>query len=295
MLNYYLIVNPVSGYKKGHSIVEKIRGIFYESNIELDVAISTHKNHPFELANSTPLDNYDAICMAGGDGTFHEVINGILCREDGKRLPIGFIPAGTGNSLMHDLDALDPVEAVHKIIANKRGKLDIFKINANGQTIYGFNILGWGIPVSINILAEKMRWIGGQRYNIASIIEVLKNQTQFVKIEIDGAHLEGEYGFFLVCNTKYTGNGMKMVPNAEIDDGYLNILIAKKSSRLKLLSLFGKVFKGNHFDDPIIEHYRAKEFTLSSGTHDPLNIDGQNVGFSPVHAQILPEQMDIFI
>lgn len=295
MPKYYFIINPMSGHKKGHAILESAKKIFEKANVALDIDISTHKNHPYELAKKKNLDDIDAICIAGGDGTFHEVINGMLSRPDQKRLPLGFIPAGTGNSLMHDMDCLDPIQAVRNIIAHKMGKIDVFEINANGEKIYSFNILGWGIPVSINTLAEKMRWIGGQRYNIASIIEVIKNQTRQVKFVIDGKPIEGEYGFFLVCNTKYTGNGMKMAPDAEINDGYLDVLIAKKISRLKLLSLFAKVFSGKHIHDPAIEYYRAKEFSIITSRQDPLIIDGQNVGYTPVHAKLLSKQLEIFI
>jgi len=285
----------MSGHKKGHSILENIKGIFEKANVKLIVDITTHKNHPYELAMSKSLDGFDAICIVGGDGTFHEVINGMLRRPDNKRLPFGFIPAGTGNSLMHDLDCLDPVEAAHKILANRLGKIDVFEINANGEIIYSFNILGWGIPVAVNILAEKMRWIGGQRYNIASLIEVIKNQTKQVRFIIDGKNIEGQYGFFLACNTMYTGNGMKMAPDAKIDDGYLDILIAKKIGRLKLISLFAKVFKGNHISDPAIAYYRAKKFSIITSSHDQLIIDGQNIGYTPIQAKVLSEQLDIFI
>ena len=285
----------MSGHKKGHSILEKIKPVFERGNIELEIDISTHKNHPYELAKSKSLDGIEAICIAGGDGTFHEVINGLLNRSDKKRLPIGFIPAGTGNSMMHDLGCLDPIEAVHRIIANKLSKLDVFEIKANDELIYGFNILGWGIPVSINRLAEKMRWIGGQRYNIASIIEVIRNKTQHVEIKIDDTSFEGEIGFFLVCNTMYTGNGMKMAPDALFGDGYLDILVAKKVGKLKLLSLFAKVFTGKHIGDSAISYYRAKEFSIKTNTPGELNIDGQTIGSTPVHGKILSQQLEIFI
>jgi len=295
MVKYYLILNPMSGHKKGESILEKIKPVFEKGNIELVIDITTHKNHPYELAKTKPLEGIDAICIAGGDGTFHEVINGMQSRPDKIRLPLGFIPAGTGNSMMHDMDCLDPVEAVHRILANRIGKLDIFEIKANEAVIYGFNILGWGIPVSINRLSEKMRWLGSQRYNIASIVEVMKNKTQHVEIEIDDAKLEGEIGFFLVCNTMYTGNGMKIAPDASFDDGYLDILVAKKVGRLKLLSLFAKVFKGNHIGDPAIAYYRAKRFSIKTTSYGQLNIDGQNIGSTPVKGKVLSQQIDIFI
>ena len=94
-------------------------------------------------------------------------------------IPIGLITGGTGNAFMHDLNCLDPIEAVQRILTNQVRKIDIFKAETKERTFYGFNIIGWGMPTDINLLAEKMRWLGGQRYNIASILEVLKYKSYF--------------------------------------------------------------------------------------------------------------------
>ena len=294
MAHYFVIVNPASGYKKGLSILNRIRNEFENNGHIITIGISEYKNHPFELIHNAEIKNIDGICVIGGDGTMHEVINGMLKRTDNLKRPIGLIPAGTGNSLMHDLDCLDPVNATKRIIANQTRKLDIFEINANGIIMYGFNILGWGIPVDINTLAEKMRWLFGQRYNVASLIEVVKNRTRKVKIKVDDHIIEEDCGFFLACNTQYTGNGMRMAPMAILDDGLINILIAKKVSRFKLLALFTKVFKGKHVNDPVIEWHKARSFSIITETNQPLNIDGQAIGFTPVHAKILPDQIEIF-
>ena len=294
MPRYYLIVNPESGSKKGQQIFERIKVIFEAAKIDIEAGITQHKNHPYEMARTIELDGIDAICAIGGDGTFHEVINGMLDRDDGKRVAIGFIPGGTGNSLMHDFDCLDPMQAAHNIVANRKAKMDIMELNANGQRIYSFNIVGWGMPSSINLLAEKMRWVGGQRYNLASVYEVMRNPSIKVQFIIDGQKIEGAYSLFLASNTMFTGNGMKMMPQARIDDGYIDIILAKKTKRLKLLSLFARVFNGTHIGDPTLEIHRAKEFSILTANNDPLNIDGQNVGFSPLHGSVMENQIEIF-
>ena len=291
---YYLIVNPKSGYKKGLSILKQVEGEFKDTNIELSIKVSEYKNHPYDLAKSISFEGYDGLCVIGGDGTMHEVINGMMDRPDNRRLPIGLIPAGTGNSLMHDLDCVKPQKAIDNIKSHKLRKLDLFEIEANGKSLYGFNILGWGVPVDINTLAEKMRWLRGQRYNVASLIEVMKNRARKVKIIIDDETIEGRYSIFLACNTMYTGNGMKMAPQAKMDDGYIDILIAKKVSRIKLLRLFAKVFSGKHMRDPVINWYRAKEFSVITDDNQKLNIDGQPTGHTPIHARMLTEKLDIF-
>ncbi len=268
--------------------------IFQQYNIPNEVHLAKFPAHPESIARSVHLDDNSGICIIGGDGTIHEVVNGLMNRADKKLCPLGIIPGGTGNSMSHDLDIMDLRQAFQNIIEGHLQPLDIFKITMKDEVRFGFNILGWGIPVDINILAEKMRWLQGQRYNVASLIEVLRNRLRSVRIEADGETFEGFYGFVLACNTKYTGNGMKMAPQAVFNDGHLDLLLAKKVGRLKLLSLFAKVFKGSHIHDPVIQFKRVKEFSIISKEILPLNIDGNTAGSTPVQVSVLPGHLKIF-
>ena len=158
----------------------------------------------------------------GGDGTLSEVINGVMKREDSLKFPIGLITGGTGNSFMHDLKCLDPVEAANRIIGGKSRRIDIFSCKTDDKLFYGFNILGWGIPTDANLLADKMRWIGSQRYNIASIFEVLSHRKRFARVTIDDNSIAADFAFIIGCNTIHTGKGMKMAPLARLDDGLID-------------------------------------------------------------------------
>ena len=112
-----------------------------------------------ESGQSLP-ETIDVGIVVGGDGTMHELINGMMTRTDGRKLPIGLITGGTGNSFMHDMDCLDPVNAAKRIVTDRRRSIDIFRCEADGTIYYGFNIVGWGIPTDANNLAEKLRWMG---------------------------------------------------------------------------------------------------------------------------------------
>ena len=115
MKNLYMIVNPHGGLKRGLNILKKVKPIFKESDIKLHIKETEYANHAFEYSNTLDFKNMDGLCAIGGDGTMHEIINGMLKRDDKKTLPIGLITGGTGNSFMHDLNCLDPVLAAKKL------------------------------------------------------------------------------------------------------------------------------------------------------------------------------------
>ncbi|HJM47900.1 MAG: diacylglycerol kinase family lipid kinase [Candidatus Marinimicrobia bacterium] len=294
-MKYSLIVNPHGGVKSGFKILEKVKPYFDEANAELNIIETEYAGHARDIAAELPLDSITGFCAIGGDGTMHEIVNGMMSRKDGMRVPIGLITGGTGNSFMHDLDCLDPVEAVQRILTNRTRKIDLFKAEAKGNLYFGFNIVGWGMPTDINILAEKMRWLGGQRYNIASILEVLKFKTRLARIEIDGSNIVADFGFVIGCNTMYTGKGMKMAPLARLDDGLLDLIIVRKAGRIKLLRMFPKIFSGKHIADPIVEYRQVKTFSIYPEKQSTLNIDGEMLGNTPVKVEILTKAIEVLV
>ena len=295
MRKYYLTVNPYGGGKKGPKILKDVLPLFEQKNIELNIIETEYAGHNRDLANQLNMDGYDGFCCIGGDGTLNEVINGLLTRKDRLKFPIGLITGGTGNSFMHDLDCLDPIEAANKIISDKRRFIDVFSCNTDGKTFYGFNILGWGIPTDANILADKLRWMGPQRYNFASIIEVLRHKKRFARVIIDNNSIGADFAFIIGCNTIHTGKGMRMAPLARLNDGLIDLIIVRKVSRFKLLKLFPKVFSGKHIGDPGVDYRQVKQFKIISEDKSQLNLDGEVLGSTPVEVKILPKEVEILI
>ena len=295
MKKFYMVVNPHGGLKKGLGILDKVKPIFEEHHAELTILETEYAGHGKDFAQEVDFTNYDGFCAIGGDGTMHEIINGMLKRPDNRQLPIGLVTGGTGNSFMHDLDCLEPENAAKRILTGRERPIDIAKVDANGETLYAFNIVGWGMPTDINILAEKMRWLGEQRYNIASILEVLKGKRRLAKLIIDGNTVVGDYGFILGCNTIHTGKGMMMAPLAQLNDGLIDLIIARKAGRLKLLSLFPKLFKGAHVGDPLVDYHQVKEFSIIPKEDNILNIDGEMIGSTPINVKMKKGLINVLV
>lgn len=295
MSKYYMVINPQGGFRKSDAILQQITPVFQDAGAELDIRETHYAGHAREMANSLDFAGYDGFCAIGGDGTMHEVVNGMLSRSDGERLPIGLIAGGTGNSFLRDMGCLDPADGARRIVAQRSRRVDIAQVDTTGETIYGFNLVGWGLPTDISQRAEKLRWLKGQRYNVAALIEVMRYRQRLARISIDGQTIAGDYGFILGCNTVYTGNAMKMAPLAKVDDGLLDLLVVRKAGRLKLLSLFAKIFNGGHVGDPAVVYHQVRSFSIEPVENHALNIDGEILGSTPIQVNMLPREIEVMV
>ena len=295
MKKYYLLVNPKGGHKRGLEIYEKVKHIFSNAGTNITVLQTEYAGHAFDFANTLDFVGYDGLCAIGGDGTMYELINGMLKRDDNHKIPIGLITGGTGNSFMYDVDCLDPVDAAKRIVQHKLRPLDIAKVNANGELFYSFNIIGWGLATDAGKLAEKLRWLGGVRYDIASIIEVLKGKDRIATLTLDKEVIKENFIFIIGCNTIHTGKAMKMAPLAQLNDGKIDLIIVRKTSRINLLKLFPKLFSGDHIKSPLVEYRQVQNFSISLEETNDLTIDGEIIGTTPLNVQMVPKMVNVLV
>ena len=295
MKKYYLLVNPKGGHKRGLEIYEQVKHIFSSAGTNITVLHTEYAGHAFDFANTLDFVGYDGLCAIGGDGTMYELINGMLKRDDNHKIPIGLITGGTGNSFMYDVDCLDPLDAAKRIVQHKLRPLDIAKVNANGELFYSFNIIGWGLATDAGKLAEKLRWLGGVRYDVASIIEVLKGKDRIATLTLDEEVIKENFIFIIGCNTIHTGKAMKMAPLAQLNDGKIDLIIVKKTSRINLLKLFPKLFSGDHIKSPLVEYRQVQNFSISLEETNDLTIDGEIIGMTPLNVQMIPKMVNVLV
>tara|TARA_A100001234_G_scaffold220183_1_gene232593 strand:+ start:1092 stop:1979 length:888 start_codon:yes stop_codon:yes gene_type:complete len=295
MKKYYLLVNPQGGHKRGLEIYEKVKHIFSSAGTNITVLHTEYAGHAFDFANTLDFVGYDGLCAIGGDGTMYELINGMLKRDDNHKIPIGLITGGTGNSFMYDVDCLDPIDAAKRIVQHNLRPLDIAKVNANGELFYSFNIIGWGLATDAGKLAEKLRWLGGVRYDVASIIEVLKGKDRIATLTLDEEVIKENFIFIIGCNTIHTGKAMKMAPLAQLNDGKIDLIIVRKTSRINLLKLFPKLFSGDHIKSPLVEYRQVQNFSISIEETNDLTIDGEIIGTTPLNVQMVPKMVNVLV
>ena len=295
MKKLYLIVNPEGGSKRGLDILKKVEPIFSEADVELTILETKYAGHAEEYANELDYAGYEGFCAIGGDGTMHEVINGMLKRKDASMLPIGLLTGGTGNAFMHDVKCLDPLESAKRIVKGELRPMDIAKVEANGEIFYAFNIIGWGLVTDASSLAEKLRWLGDKRYDIAAILEVLMSKKRISKLILDGQEIDEDFVFIIGCNTIHTGKAMKIAPLAKLDDGKLDIVIVRKASRIQLLKLFPKLFTGEHIKSELVEYKQVESFSILPLEKSSITLDGELLGHTPLHVQLQPKRINVLV
>ena len=295
MIKVLLIANPKSGILSYEDSLNDVISIFKKYDIEYTLSKTEYAGHAVDLVKKTDLNQYDSVCAMGGDGTLFEVLNGMLTRSENERIPISIIPSGTGNSFMKTVGIENVVDAVGKISKNEPKKLDMMRAVCGENIYYSLNLIGWGMATDISVLAEKLRFFGGQRYNIASVFEIIKNKRRDSKLIVDGKERDGAFSFIIACNTKYVGKDMKMAPKAKIDDGEIDLIIVKKTSSFTLFSVFPKLFDGSHIDHNACEYVHCKSFSIQPNELGSLNIDGEIIGSTPVSVNVVKNGIELIV
>ena len=272
-----------------------VKTVFDAAGADLSVIVTTYPGHAKELATRLKLDEYDGFLILGGDGTFHEVVNGMLERCDSTTLPIGLIPGGSGNSLLHDLDLVDPMLAAEAIVSQNTRFIDVARIEMNQMVMYSANLIGWGLVTDVGRRSEMFRRLGTSRYTISSIVEILLRKTRRARLVIDGTTFVKDFTFVVACNSIHVGRGMKMAPYAELDDGLIDLIIVDANiSRRRLFLVLPKLFDGTHINEPEVSYHRASRFSLFPEVDGILNIDGEMVGTTPISVKTLEKAVEIF-
>lgn len=289
-----VIVNPHGGLQRGSEVLDQIRPLLTVANIDLKVVVTTHAGHAFQIANEMDLGTCDGICVVGGDGTLHEVADGLLQRRERICVPLGIIPAGTGNTVAHHLNCEGPRDAAQRIARGQVLPLDVIQVRLKDRVVHCIDIVGWGAVSDINLNAERWRILGRQRYAMAALWQILRARRRRATLMLDGVESSGDFLFIIACNPKYTGAGMQLAPRAELNDGLMDVVVVRNASRWQMLSLFSKVFDGSHVHLDCVEYHQVKSFEIRTEAEHLMNLDGEMKGSSPIAAEVLPSALSVF-
>ncbi|MFZ4798018.1 MAG: diacylglycerol/lipid kinase family protein [Bacteroidia bacterium] len=272
------LVNPFAGKGNALKTAQKAIAEMQQNGFETQLLVSKNKGDLAHFTNQFDNNKIQKIAIFGGDGTMHEVLNAMMQKQQWLAVAVILFPCGTGNAFNYDMNCLTHQKATQLLIKGNDILIDIAEIKTNGTSIWSFNIVGCGLVAHINVLAEKLRWLGAARYSIASLIKIIANPTINAKISLNGEAHHKDFCFLFACNTRYTGKAMKMAPLAQLNDGLIDFLIVEKASRLKLLMLFPKVFSGKHMNSPLLKYVQTNHIKIETETPQTVNIDGEIKG-----------------
>ena len=296
------IVNPNANLGQAWRLAADLRPVMAEFG-GADWAGTVYPTHAMELTHQAVEDGYDLIIAAGGDGTVHEVINGLMEFPPEKRPRLGVVPLGSGNDFSHALGMdNDPAKALRQIFTGESHLIDIGVMeDDNGRREYFDNTVGIGFDAIVTIYSHNMPWVRGFLMYLAAVLKtiLLNHQPFHTKLTLDGEKTwEDNLLMLVLCNGPREGGGFHISPGASSKDGILNLLAVRETSRAMLLRLVPEFMRGTHLRFPQI---RAETFqSLSLHSDHPLYIhcDGEIfAGFtSDIHTlklEIIPNAIQV--
>jgi diacylglycerol kinase (ATP) len=167
----------------------------------------------------------------------------------------------------------------------------------NGTTVrFSHNLVTWGLGVDSTIKAEKMRWMGPVRYDVGILMAIMANNRRHATLTLDGVTMEDDYTLFLIQNTQTGGSRLPLAPGATLDDGLMDIGILKKMTRRDVLKAFGMLKKeGRHVFHPRVDYHRFKTLSIDTPAPAAINIDGENIGSTPLSMEVLPNAVELCV
>lgn len=302
----FLIVNPASASGRTGRHFDTIARAVRASVGDFECAFTRARGDGVRLAREALASGGKLVVAVGGDGTASEVIDG-LTGEEGPRDPeaqFGFIPRGTGGDLCRTLGIGADVAAAARTLASRDvavldlGRLELVGPDGVPATRHFANVAGFGVSGEVSALVNRGLKLpsGKLSYMLASARALVRWSDQPVRWRVDGgAWREERITAISVCNGRYFGGGMKVAPDARMDDGMFDVVVWKALGMGDFLSKRPMLYDGSHvrLENTRVLRARTVEAEPLEGARVRIDSDGESPGALPARFTILPGALRI--
>ncbi len=300
MKRILIAANTRSARGKGADILREAERGLAQQGVQAEVIVSQHGGYLFEVLPPRLHEPWDAVVALGGDGTLFQVLNCCL-KHEGFAVPLGLIPAGTGNSFSKEFRNGLEQPAWQRLLESKPVPVDVLRCrlrNAetwHGNDYYFINVMGLGFVSEVNINSQQFKRLGAVSYVLGLLVTLQKFKAVRLRMTLDGQTLARTAMFAVICNSRYTGGDMRVAPQAEIDDGLMEVIVLNELSRFGLLRAFPSVFTGKHIEHPNVEVFRCRRLRIESELLQLLTPDGEILGSTPMDIEVLPQHVSFIL
>lgn len=265
-----------------------------------ETLLSERPGHLTELAAQAVAGGATAIVAVGGDGTVHEVVDGLARTDGSDRVELGVIPFGTGRDFARSLRIprrLDDALAVAR--SGRVRTVDLGRATyttGTGEAVaYFANFAGAGISGAIADRANRTtKAFGGRLSFIWATLAVFSRwQPTEMTVEIDGDRRQVLLLEALAMNGDYTAGGMWVAPEASLEDGTFDVVLIGDFSKAEFTTTFPKIYRGTHVSHAKVEIVRARELRVDARSPLPIVLDGEQPGTTPVRFEIVPAALRV--
>lgn len=290
-----VIGNPRAGRGTVSRCWENLLDRLERSGRQVTGELTERRGHATELARRARADGCELVVAVGGDGTVHEIVNGLLAEGTGADAPmLGLVPAGSGCDYARTFGVPADVEAaVAGIVSEAPPRLvDVGQVayqeGGEQRACLFVNVAQAGIGAEVARRAGRVpRALGAGRYAVSFVLTLPGDHARTATVELPGGRYEGPLTNLVVAVGQYFGGGMHIAPTAEPGDGLFDVQI-QFGSKLDYTLALPKVFRGTHLPHPRVREERAARVEVSCEPAAPVEADGEILGITPARFEVLP-------
>ena len=302
---WFVIVNPNAGRRKGEKDWLEIAALLHASGIEFTNVFTEHPNHAVKLARKYVEAGFKKIIVVGGDGTLNEVVNGVFTQNKypTKDIILAMIPVGTGNDWGRSFNIPSAYkEAIGMIARQKIRVQDVGKVQFLNQNLpkqrHFINMAGLGFDAMVAKRTNKVKREGKSgpfSYLISLFTSLISYNDSKVKIVVDDERLSADVFTMSVAICRFNGGGMMQAPNAIPDDGLFDVTVITRLSRFLVIRSVKKLYDGSFLKMPQVKTFRGQKVEIESDPPMYLETDGESMGHTPMSFEVVPLSIQVVI
>jgi diacylglycerol kinase (ATP) len=299
----FVIVNPRSGGGRAGRTVGQVRAVLERRLGPVDLAVTERPTHAIDLARDAATKGHALLVAVGGDGTLHEVCNGVL--EAGSGAAVGYVGQGTGADFRRTLGVEHRLDAYVEAIAGGRqrcidvGKLRYRASDGSTRTRWFVNVLSAGLGGLVDAyVSETTKALGGKAaYFWASLRALARSERGRLRCDVTlrGQREERRIDTFMIaiCNGGFFGGGMHVAPMAKPDDGRFEVISLDAPSKLAFAASSLRIYDGKHLSVPGVQHFACDRIAVDLENEPArrvflLDVDGEPLGGLPLEVELVP-------
>lgn len=292
MAELVVVANPTSGRGKGGRLLDQLRSSLRASAFDHDLIVSESPEHPERAAREAAEAGARILVAVGGDGLVSACANGLI----GTETALGIVPAGSGNDFANSvgLDTNRPLNALALLNEPTIRRVDTVRAEGPGWARHFICVSGCGFDSETNEYANSLSHLRGRAPYVVAVFRTLfRFRPAEFRFTIDGQNHRGEAMLVAVGNTQSYGGGMRICPNAEMDDGLLDVTVVSAVSKPTFVRVFPRVFSGTHIEHPAVSSYRGAKMELEASRPFWIYADGEPFGQLPATFTVLPGSLGV--
>ena len=272
MRSIVLVVNPCAGRGAGARLAPQIVTELRRGGVDAEMRLTSGPRHAIELVRDAVRAGAQQVAVAGGDGTTFEAVNGMLRAAD-PAARLGIIPIGTGNDFVKMLGLADWRDGCARIVADSSRQVDVGRCGSH----FFANGIGVGFDAQVAHIANGIRRLSGNAVYAVALLRALAFdfRTPRVRIHHDSGVIEGRITLAAVANGRCYGGAFQIAPNASIDDGLFEVVVADALPRHRVIGLVPQVLKGTHLSHPAVRTARARRVRVEAEDAVMVHADGE--------------------